>query len=174
MDTTTTTQNQHANIVDEDETHIDTQFSSVLGTLSQFKTQITALAVQLRNLEKTDKKEIKQHKREVTKKQTKGARKPSGFAEAAPISKDLCDFLGKGYGTTIARTEVTKFVCNYIRQNSLANDENKRVIKPDNKLKSLLGIDDDTVVTYFNLQRFMNRHFIKKGGEEVTVANGAK
>jgi hypothetical protein len=37
-----------------------------------------------------------------------------------------------------------------------------------------LGIDDDTVVTYFNLQRFMNRHFIKKGGEEATVANGAK
>jgi chromatin remodeling complex protein RSC6 len=56
----------------------------------------------------------------------------------------------------------------------LANDENKRVIKPDNKLKSLLGIDDDTVVTYFNIQRFMNRHFIKKGSDEVTVANAAK
>lgn len=147
---------------DDNATPIESQFSAVLSTLSQFKTQITALAVQLRTLEKTVKKEVKQHKREVTKKQSKAGRKPSGFADAAPISKDLCEFLGKDYGTSIARTEVTKFVCNYIRQNSLTNDDNKRVIKPDNKLQSLLGTTDDTVVTYFNLQRFMNRHFIKK------------
>lgn len=146
----------------EEPTQIDTQFSSVLNTLSQFKTQVTSLALQLKSLEKTVKKEIKQNKREISKKQTKGSRKPSGFAEAAPISKDLCEFLGKDYGTSVARTEVTKFVCNYIRQNSLTNDENKRVIKPDDKLKSLLGTDDDTVITYFNIQRFMNRHFIKK------------
>jgi len=158
--------NQTNTVIGDDETHIDTQFSSLLSTLSQFKSQIVTLTTQLKFLEKTVKKEIKQHKREVTKKQSKGLRKPSGFAEAAPISKDLCEFLGKDYGTTIARTEVTKFVCNYIRQNSLTNDENKRVIKPDNKLKNLLGTDDDTVVTYFNLQRFMNRHFIKKSLEE--------
>lgn len=137
-----------------------------MSTLSQLKTQITSFAVQLRTLEKTVKKEVKQHKREVTKKQSKGSRKPSGFAEASPISNDLCDFLGKDYGTTVARTEVTKFICSYIRQHSLTNDENKRVIKPDNKLKSLLGTDDETVVTYFNIQRFMNKHFIKKTAEE--------
>jgi chromatin remodeling complex protein RSC6 len=112
-------------------------------------------------LEKTVKKEIKQHKKDATKKQSKGNRKPSGFAEASPISDDLCDFMGKDHGTQCARTDVTKFICNYIRQNSLTNNENKREIKPDNKLKSLLGTDDDTTVTYFNIQRFMNRHFIK-------------
>lgn len=154
------------NEVNNDSNQIDNQFTSLLSTLSQLKTQITSFAVQLRTLEKTVKKEVKQHKREVTKKQSKGSRKPSGFAEASPISNDLCDFLGKDYGTTVARTEVTKFICSYIRQHSLTNDENKRVIKPDNKLKSLLGTDDETVVTYFNIQRFMNKHFIKKTAEE--------
>ena len=154
--------NQTNTHVGEDESPIETQFTALLCTLSQFKTQITNLTTQLKFLEKTVKKEVKQHKRDVSKKQSKGSRKPSGFAEAAPISKDLCDFLGKDYGTSVARTEVTKFVCNYIRQNSLANDENKRVINPDTKLKSLLGTDDDTIVTYFNIQRFMNKHFIKK------------
>jgi len=156
------------NNMDEDTTDIDDQFSTVLSTLSQFKSQITTLAIQLKGLEKTVKKEIKQNKRLITKKQSKGSKKPSGFAEASPISKDLCDFLGKDQGATVARTEVTKFVCNYIKQNSLANDENKRVIKPDEKLKSLLGTDDDTVVTYFNIQRFMNKHFIKKSNNTVT------
>ena len=99
----------------------------------------------------------------VKKQQSKANKKPSGFAQASLVSKDLCDFLGKEHGATVARTEVTKFVCNYIRQNDLTNEENKRVIKPDIKLKSLLGVDDDTIVTYFNIQRFMNRHFIKKG-----------
>lgn len=147
---------------DADVSQIDTQFSAVLDTLTQFKIQITALSTQLRTLEKTVKKEMKHHKKDVTKKQTNGSsRKPSGFAEASPISDDLCDFLGKTHGSQYARTDVTKFMCNYIKQNSLTNNENKRVIKPDNKLKTLLGTDDDTLVTYFNLQRFMNRHFIK-------------
>jgi len=145
----------------EEVSPIDNQFTAILGTLSQFKIQITALSTQLKSLEKTVKKEIKHHKKDATKKQSKGNRKPSGFAEASPISDDLCDFMGKDHGTQCARTDVTKFICNYIRQNSLANNENKREIKPDNKLKSLLGTDDSTVVTYFNIQRFMNRHFIK-------------
>jgi chromatin remodeling complex protein RSC6 len=155
------------NIIDNEPAteSIDEQFVSLLSTLSQFKTQITAMANQLKGLEKTVKKEIKQHKRVIVKKQTSGNRKPSGFAEASPISKELCEFMGKDTGTTIARTEVTKFICNYIKQHSLANDENKREIKPDTKLKHLLGTDNDTVVTYFNIQRFMNKHFIKKPSE---------
>jgi chromatin remodeling complex protein RSC6 len=155
------------NIPEDDTTNnIDNQFSAVLSTLSQFKTQITALSTQLKGLEKTVKKEIKQQKKVIVKKQTKGNRKPSGFAEASPISKELCEFMGKDTGATVARTDVTKFVCNYIKQHSLANDENKREIKPDNKLKHLLGTDNDTVVTYFNIQRFMNRHFIKKADSQ--------
>ncbi len=157
--------NMSATISDNDPSttnNIDNQFMSVLSTLSQFKNQITALSTQLKGLEKTVKKEIKQRNRVIVKKQSNGNRKPSGFAEASPISKELCEFMGKDTGATVARTEVTKFVCNYIKQHSLANDENKREIKPDTKLKHLLGTDNDTIVTYFNIQRYMNKHFIKK------------
>jgi chromatin remodeling complex protein RSC6 len=145
----------------EENTQIDTQFTSVLSTLSQFKIQITALSNQLKSLEKVVKKEIKQHKKEATKKMSKGNRKPSGFAAASPISNDLCDFMGKNHGTEMARTEVTKFICQYIKENSLTTNENNRVIKPDDKLHGLLGTDDTSVVTYFNIQRYMNKHFIK-------------
>lgn len=148
-----------------EDSQIDSQFGSILSTLSQFKVQITALSNQLKNLEKTVKKEIKQHKKEVTKKMSKGNRKPSGFAAASPISNDLCDFMGKVHGSEIARTEVTKFICSYIKQHSLTTDENNRVIKPDEKLHELLGTDDNTQVTYFNIQRFMNRHFIKNNSK---------
>jgi chromatin remodeling complex protein RSC6 len=157
--------------IDEDSSQIENQFTAVLNTLSQFKIQITAFSVQLKSLEKNVKKEIKQHIKQKSKKQARGNRKPSGFAEASPISNDLCDFMGKDHGTQCARTDVTKFICNYIKQNSLTREENKRVIKPDNKLKILLGTDEETVITYFNIQRFMNRHFIKNKYNTKTSEN---
>jgi len=145
----------------EENNEINDQFSTILSSLSQFKVQLSALTIQLRGLEKTVKREIKTHKKEVAKKQSKGNRKPSGFAAATPISDDLCDFLGKEHGTNMARTEVTKYICSYIKQNSLTVDDNNRVIRPDNKLKSLLGTNDETEITFFNIQRFMNKHFLK-------------
>ena len=59
-----------------------------------------------------------------------------------------------------------KFICSYIDEKSLRNTENKRVINPDDKLKNLLDPEEDTVLTYFNIQRFMNKHFIKKTSDE--------
>jgi len=143
------------------ESEIDSNFSGIMNTLSQFKNQITVFSTQLKTLEKSVKKEVRQHKRLAQKKQVRSGRKPSGFAEETKISVDLCDFLGKDHGTKIARTDVTKQVCAYIKEKSLQNEENKRVIIPDNKLKSLLGVTDADEITYFNLQRYMNKHFIK-------------
>ena len=145
---------------------IDAQFSGILNTLSQFKTQITTFSTQIRLLEKTVKREVRQHKKVVTKKLTKEPRKPSGFAAPSMISSELCDFMGKEPGSNIPRTEVTKFICKYIKSNSLSNPDDKRYIKPDAKLKSLLSSDDNKILTWFNIQRHMNRHFIKKTVEE--------
>jgi chromatin remodeling complex protein RSC6 len=38
---------------------------------------------------------------------------------------------------------------------------------PDEKLKSLLGVSEKDEVTYFNLQRLMNKHFIKNTSENL-------
>lgn len=153
------------NVEGNESNYIGTQFTSLLNTMSQLKNQIVIITNQLRTLEKTVNKEVKTHKREIGKKKLKDIRKPSGFAAASPISNDLCKFMGREIGTNIARTEVTKFICSYIKEKSLTDDTNNKVIKPDDKLKSLLGTNDDTVLTYFNIQRFMNKHFIKNANQ---------
>ena len=76
--------------------------------------------------------------------------------------------MGKDHGSQIARTEVTKFICAYIKSNELTTSDNNRVIKPDNKLHDLLGTDEKIQVTYFNIQRFMNKHFIKNKDSKLT------
>jgi chromatin remodeling complex protein RSC6 len=152
----------------EQSSPIDTQFDSILYTLTQLKGQITIISSQIKMLEKTVKKEIKTHKKEADKKKPKGTRKPSGFAAASPISDQLATFLGKPSGTEMPRTEVTKHICDYIKQNSLQSQENSRIINPNTELKTLLDVNDTDEITYFNIQRYMNKHFLKKDKKTVS------
>jgi upstream activation factor subunit UAF30 len=88
-------------------------------------------------------------------------RQPSGFAKPSKVTKELCDFMNKKEGTEIARTEVTRSLVTYIKENKLENVENAKLILPDEKLKMLLGIEDGQELNYFNIQKYMNKHFVK-------------
>ena len=74
--------------------------------------------------------------------------------------------MNKPEGTEIARTEVTKTLVCYIKENNLQEKtkDSKNKIIPDDKLKNLLGlnIDEITDLTFFNIQKYMNKHFISK------------
>ena len=140
---------------------IHAQFMEVVQTLSTFKTTITMLSTQIKNLERNVKKNVKRLEKEGKKNKNKGNRKASGFAVPTKISKDLCKFMGVKEGTQLARTEVTKYIIQYIKDNKLPDETNKKIIKPNNKLKSLLKLEKNDEVTYFNLQKYMNKHFVK-------------
>jgi chromatin remodeling complex protein RSC6 len=137
------------------------QFSGILGTLSSFRSQITLLQNQVRVLEKSYNKKIRNMEKEVKKNKSKGNRKPSGFAVPTKITNELCDFMKLSHGTAVARTEVTQYIINYIKKNELQWKENRKIIKPDKALTSLLSVEAKDEVTYFNLQKYMNRHFKK-------------
>lgn len=149
-------------VEDEKSSVVAGQFSSVLTTLSSFRTQITALQNEIRGLERVVKKNMKLLHREAKKNRNKGNRKPSGFAVPTKISNELCDFMGRPRGSEIARTEVTQYIINYIREHELQYPANRKIIKPNKELRNLLASKVKDEVTYFNLQRYMNRHFQKK------------
>lgn len=136
------------------------QFESITNSLTQFKTQISMVQQQIKVLEKGVKKQMKMLQKSVIKNKNKGNRNPSGFAKPSKVTTELCEFMNKKEGTEIARTEVTKALCNYIKENKLENKENSKIISPDKKLKTLLGIEDGQELTYFTIQKYMNKHFI--------------
>jgi chromatin remodeling complex protein RSC6 len=145
---------------------IATQFLMVNETISDLKNKMALLQTQLKMIEKAAKKEESMVQKKMMKqlKETTATspRKPSGFATPSKVSNELCEFLNKMEGTEMARTEVTRSVVAYIKENCLqSNSEKKNIITPDDKLKSLLGISDEDKLTYFNLQKYMNKHFIK-------------
>jgi chromatin remodeling complex protein RSC6 len=147
-------------VLSNEETNIYEQFEGIIDNLGLFKGQINGLQQQLRVLEKTVKKQMKSLKKDATKGKNKGNRKPSGFAKPSKVTNELCEFMNKKEGTEIARTEVTRALCSYIKENKLENKENSKIIAPDDKLKTLLGLEEGQELTYFTIQKFMNKHFI--------------
>ena len=137
------------------------QFTSLLAQLTALRSQLTAVTTQARSLAKRADRELKHAQKQGRKKRKSGNRAPSGFVKPTLISDQLADFLGKAHGSELARTEVTREINQYIRANSLQDKDNGRIIKPDAKLKALLGVKDSEELTYFNLQKFMSPHFQK-------------
>ena len=154
-------------IIDSDVTNeLFSQFEQLISQLTSMKTQITGIQQNIKNLEKNVKKHMKGLKKEVVKTKNKGNRQPSGFAKPSKVTKELCEFMNKAEGSEIARTEVTRALVAYIKENKLENTSNSKIISPDDKLKVLLGLDDSQELTYFNIQKYMNKHFVKNSIEE--------
>lgn len=151
------------NTVDESSSSITlkNEFDVLLNSLSSFKSQITALQNRVKGVEKMVRKEMKSLERKIIKSKNKGSRKPSGFAVPTQISNELCKFMNVDEGAKLARTEVTQYIISYIKDKKLQDTKNGRKIKPDKALKSLLNVKNEDL-TYFNLQKYMNKHFVKE------------
>ena len=148
----------------EEGTNVSHQsFKDVLDSLQGLKSYINTVSNKVKNLEKSVNKKMRKLEKEAKKNRLKGNRKASGFAVPGKISKELCLFMKKEEGAEVARTEVTKYIIKYIEDNKLKNPANKKEILPDNALKSLLDIKNPKDgVTYFNIQKYMNKHFLKQ------------
>ena len=140
---------------------ITTQFDGIISSISLFRNQLTDLQKQLRVLQRSVTKEVNTLKKESVKKKVKGNRKPSGFAKPTHITSELCSFMNLSENSEVARTEVTQYIIKYIREHNLQHSENRKIIVPNMALKQLLGCKDGDEVTYFNIQKYMNKHFIK-------------
>jgi chromatin remodeling complex protein RSC6 len=137
-------------------------FAALTAKLVQLGALVSSIRVDQRVLEKKIAKELKTAQKNSSRRKPKsGTRNPSGFVKPTLISDELASFLGKTTGTEMARTAVTKEINQYIRSNNLQDASNGRIIKPDGKLSALLHLENNEELTYFNLQKFMSRHFPK-------------
>ena len=142
--------------------------------LNEIKKEI----VELKKLQKDHEVEVKNASKSKKKKKVSEdgvVRKPSGFASPVVVSDTLYNFLsqfGVKKGEPIARTDVTRYITNYISEKNLQNPEFRREIIPDSTLKALFGEpielknkndkSSPLVYTYLQLQKYLSPHFPKK------------
>ena len=178
MNTENTIANIHTNATTEieqvnsdDEINVSSlplKLQKIVSKLGSLKTRLhenKREATQMCNEVNTLEKMIDQYVLKIAKDQQKTARekrqrKPSGFASPTKVSPELCIFMGRQVGELISRTETSKFLSEYISSNQLFDPKNKTIIRPDEQLLRLLGDNArDNEITYFTIQKYMNRHF---------------
>jgi chromatin remodeling complex protein RSC6 len=136
-------------------------FNKLLNQFQDVQSVMKTLHSNLKVLQKEVQRERKETKKMASKKK-KGTKKTlSGFAVASPITPVLADFLGLKHDEMIPRTETTSKVIAYVKANNLQNPANKKQIIPDEKLGAVLQ-NGTEVVTFFNLQTFLKKHFLPK------------
>ena len=145
-------------------TSLDDDLKVVLGRLTGLREVVSTMITEVKKLEKRVHREIKdarKRRRRVKAEGEEGAkpRGPSIFEIPTKVTDELCVFLGKPKGTLISRSNVTREINNYVKEKNL---KNKHDIKPDAALKKLLRLTDADNLTYFNLQRYLNTHYVKE------------
>lgn len=141
------------------------KFASLQEKLSVALTALKDMTVMVKGLQKEHAKLLKSSQKKQKRSNNAGAngakRTPSGFAKPAQLSPELAKFLGYPEGTQLARTDVTRQLNTYIKNNNLQDKVDKRTINPDPALRAILNLKDGDKVTYFNLQSHIKHHFVK-------------
>ena len=155
---------------------LPTQFNNLNQIINIFKTQLNDIQTHIKTIEKNVKKELKNsHQPQPQPKEGKKITSiPIGFAKPVKVTDELCIFMNLPIGSEISRTDATQYITKYIRDHGLQEMTNRKKINPDETLSKLWGFRPPTTTeeggesgfervepfTYFNIQTYLNRHFI--------------
>lgn len=137
-------------------------FSSVFAKIAIGLAKFKEIASDLKALQKDTARIAKESVRRPRRVADPSA-EPSGFRKPVGLSPEMAAFVGVALDAKVSRNNVTKAVTTYIKAHNLQDSPDKRVILPDDTLRALLGVEDQKL-TYFNLQSFLKKHFMKTDG----------
>lgn len=158
-------------VVVPEEVRLEAEAKSITARLLAVRETVSELISEAKRLEKKAAKVQKMaDKRRRRKAPVEGEEgKParvSIFQVPTDISPALCAFMGRPAGSKESRSNVTKFVTTYVKEKNL---KDKHDIKGDAALLKLLNLKAEDKLTYFNLQKYLNVHYLKKSPTEATA-----
>ena len=128
------------------------------GTKGKGVKFLRSIGKNLKLLHKDASKMMKQKKKSEHK-----TNNNSGFLKPVKISSEMAKFTGWDSSELKSRVDVTKFLCNYIKEKNLQDPKDKRQILADPKLSKLLKYDSKTAdkpLTYYRIQSYIKPHFV--------------
>lgn len=82
----------------------------------------------------------------------------NGFNKPLDVSEELRTFLKLAPGEQISRSQVTKKINEYVTEKGLKAGQH---ISMDASLRSILDPPADVQVTFLNIQKYINKHYVK-------------
>lgn len=116
----------------------------------------------VKQMQRVHAREMKLSRKNRRNKNKENKKSPSGFTKPSPVPKVLVEFLDLEEGVDMARTDVTKKLYAYIKENGLLDEGDKRKIRPNAALKKVLKLSSNDELTFFNLQKHMKKLYPPK------------
>ena len=149
-------------------TRYDTVEIETMATIDSLSNDIASLRNELKNLAKLVRK-VRSHQEDPTGEKQKERTKNNGFNRKMEVTDTLKEFLGLDTDGTVSRSDITRRVNKYIKENDLKHPDNGRVIVMDEKLTKLLSPPEGEQITFLNMQKYISPHYLK-AAEEVAEA----
>jgi len=131
-----------------------------MATLESITADVASLRSEIKNLAKLVRK-VRNFQEDPTGEKNKKRTQNNGFNRKMKVSDKLMNFLDMKEGEYISRSDVTRRVNKYIKDNELKHPENGRVIVLDDKLTDLLNPPEGVQVTFLNMQKYISPHYLE-------------
>ena len=149
---------------------IDEVIKSNLENLKQLKSI-------KKELDKTHARELKNSKKKKkSDNSTKSNKEPSGFNKPAKVPIEFCKQpWGCEEEQLIPRTQLTKMVYDYIKNNNLQDKDDKRIIHPDKNVQELFHLEKGQTLEFKTFQTYMATLYKKvKEAEKLAAAQAVE
>jgi len=138
-----------------------------------------ALIVNITETYKNQKKTIKKlkhlYKKEIidakNKKKRKKRKMCTGFTTAKPVPNKLIKLLNLEKNAILSRTDITKKVYKYFQDEDLFDENDRRILRADNKIKKIFNLTDyvnkcdnpkdKNGLNFYNLQKYIAQCYKK-------------
>jgi chromatin remodeling complex protein RSC6 len=127
-------------------------------TLETLNAALEAIAKEQRALRK-DVRKIRQHFEDPAGEKAAARAQNNGFNKPLGVSEKLRAFLGLAADEKISRSQVTRKVNEYVEAKGLKAGQN---ISLDATLQDILQVPEGIQVTFLNIQKYINPHYIKE------------
>jgi chromatin remodeling complex protein RSC6 len=148
---------------------VDSYNESIAEKWKQINALQAAIRNEMRAMDKLFGKELKAYGKILKKKESrnKATKEKKGIAELRTVSNELAAFIKRPEGTKMTSSEVTSIVCKYVKEHKLNDSKAGNKFYPDEKLRTLLGVAEGTVVVSvgasddsgIHLQTALKKHF---------------
>jgi len=118
---------------------------------------LTALQAEIKALRK-DLRKVKQLLEDPSGEKTKARASNNGFNKPLDVSDKMRAFLKLAADEKVSRSQVTKLINQYVTEKGLKAGQQ---ITLDATLKDLLAPPEGTQITFLNIQKYINPHYIK-------------
>jgi len=133
-----------------------------MATTTDAPVTLDLLAKELKALRK-DIRKIRQHFEDPTGEKQAARSQNNGFNKPLNVTDKLRAFLGLAADEKISRSQVTARINTYVTEKGLKAGQN---ISLDATLKDLLQPPEGVQITFLNIQKYINPHYIKEAKPE--------